>query len=175
MNEMSKPRFDLPIPPALHRGVNDLPFVSFGDGVMMQVLQIDIDRGLWVVRQRMDPGTTLPAHRHTGTVHAFTLAGSWKYLEYPEVNLAGSYLFEPAGSIHTLHVPPSNTETTDVWFAIYGANLNLDAEQQISSVLDAGAVLKIYLSRCLKLGLAMPHVIGAEAETLAYWNSKTGT
>ena len=42
------------------------------------------------------------------------------------MNVAGSYLFEPAGSIHTLHVPDTNTEVTDVFFAIHGANLNLD-------------------------------------------------
>ncbi len=106
-------------------------------------------------------------------MHAFTLAGSWKYLEYPEVNLPGSYLFEPAGSTHTLHVSASNTVVTDVWLAISGANLNLNGEQQISGVLDAGAVLKIYLSRCLRMGFAMPHVIGAEAESIANWESKT--
>ena len=37
-------------------------------------------------------------------------AGAWKYAEYPEVNRAGSYLFEPAGSIHTLTVLEDNTE-----------------------------------------------------------------
>ncbi len=33
---------------------------------------------------------------------------------------------------------------TDVWFAIRGANLNLDEEGNVESVLDAGAVLQIY-------------------------------
>jgi quercetin dioxygenase-like cupin family protein len=173
MNDLSKPKFDLAVPPALHRGENDLPFVPFGEGVLLQALQIDLDQGLWIVRQRMTPGTTLPTHRHTGTVNAFTLSGSWKYLEYPEINVAGSYLYEPAGSVHTLHVPASNTGLTDVWFAIHGANLNMDADGEIQSVLDAGAVLKVYLSRCLKMGLPMPHIIGAQAQTETYWLSKT--
>jgi hypothetical protein len=43
---MLKPKFELPIPPPLHRGVDELPFVSFGDYVMMHFPQIDIDRGL---------------------------------------------------------------------------------------------------------------------------------
>jgi quercetin dioxygenase-like cupin family protein len=158
------PTFSVPvdgIPAALHRGQSELPFVEFEPGVEMQVLQVDIPSGLWVVRMRMQPGATLPTHRHGGEVFAFTLQGAWKYLEYPEVNTAGSYLYEPAGSIHTLHVPATNTEVTDVWFAIRGPNLNLDEKGGVTLVLDAGLVLKVYLSRCRKLGLPRPAVIGA--------------
>ena len=97
----------------------------------------------WVIRVRFSAGLTIQRHRHTGEVFAFTIKGSWNYLEYPEVNTAGSYLFEPAGSIHTLHVPASNSEVTDVWFAIRGANLNLDEAGNVESVLDAGTVLQI--------------------------------
>src|SRR5450631_888486 len=143
--------FSLPsegIPAALHRGERELPFVEFEPGVEMQVLQVDIPTGLWVIRMRLQPGATLPTHRHGGEVFAFTLAGAWKYLEYPELNTAGSYLYEPAGSIHTLHAPADNTEVTDVWFAIRGPNLNLDAEGKVTLILDAGLVLRVYQSKC---------------------------
>src|SRR5215207_2876935 len=121
-------------PMALHRGESDLPFVQYQEGVTFQLNQVDIEAGYWVVRLRSEPGRTIQRHRHTGEVFAFTLAGSWKYLEYPdEVNVAGSYLYEPAGSIHTLHVPASNTEVTDVWFVIHGANLNLDDAGNVES------------------------------------------
>ena len=92
---------------------------------------------------------------------AFTVQGSWKYLEYDEVNTAGSYLYEPAGSVHTLHVPASNCEITDVWFAIHGANLNLDDRGNVEMVLDAAQVLEIYLSRCREEGHPHPKVIAA--------------
>ena len=147
---------------AIHRGESDLPFVTFAEGVELQLLQVDLDQGLWVVRTRFQPGITIATHKHTGPVFAVTLAGSWKYLEDPEVNRAGSYLYEPAGSVHTLTVPETETEITDVWFAIRGPNLNLDAEGKVTLVLDAGLVLKVYLSRCRKLGLPAPRVIGAE-------------
>jgi hypothetical protein len=42
-----------------------------------------------VVRLRAEPDVTIQRHRHTGEVFAFTIAGAWKYLEYPEVNVAG--------------------------------------------------------------------------------------
>ena len=149
------------IPAALHRAESDLPFVFYQEGVDFQLLQVDVEAGLWVIRARVQPGVTIQRHRHTGEVFAFTLSGSWKYFEYPEVNTAGSYLYEPAGSIHTLHVPATNTDVTDVWFAIHGANLNLDEEGKVESVLDASAVLEVYMALCEAGGHGRPKVIGA--------------
>ena len=100
-----------------------------------------------MVRTRFQPGVTIPTHKHTGAVFAVTLAGSWKYAEYPDVNTAGSYLYEPAGSVHTLTVPESELEVTDVWFAIYGANLNLDADGNVEAVIDAQLVYDFYRTR----------------------------
>ncbi len=150
----------LEIPQALHRGEEELPFVNLGDGTHLQLLQVNIELGLWVIRSKFEPGTTVPTHKHTGEVFAFTRSGSWKYLEYPEVNVAGSYLYEPAGSVHTLTVPEENTELTDVWFAIYGANLNLDADGNVEMVIDAGLVRDTYFAMCEAEGLGRPPVIG---------------
>ena len=71
------------------------------------------------------------------------------------MNRAGSYLFEPAGSIHTLHVPDDV-----VWFAIRGANLNLDAEGNVESHVDASTVRDAYLAVAEQQGLGRPPVIG---------------
>ena len=144
---------------ALHRGESDLPVVALGDGTHIQVLHTDVEAGLWVIRTRFEPGVVIPTHRHTGPVHAFTIAGSWKYAEYPEVNTAGSYLFEPAGSVHTLTVPADNTDLTDVWFAIWGANLNLDAAGNVTDVLDAGTVRDGYIALCEANGFGRPDFI----------------
>jgi quercetin dioxygenase-like cupin family protein len=148
------------IPTALHRGEDELPFVTVDEGVELQLLQVDLDAGLWVIRNRFAPGARVQTHKHTGTVYAFTTSGSWKYEEYPEVNTAGSYLFEPAGSTHTLVVPDTNTEVTDVWFAITGANLNLDADGNVEMVIDAGLVLEFYLALCAAIGVDDPPIIG---------------
>jgi quercetin dioxygenase-like cupin family protein len=150
-----------PVPSALHRGESELPFVPYQEGVTFQLLQADVETGLWVVRVRFAPGVSIQRHKHTGEVFGFTLRGAWKYLEYPEVNTAGSYLYEPAGSVHTLHALESNTEITDAWFAIRGANLNLDEKGNVESVLDAGAALEIYRAQCRQAGYPAPDVIGA--------------
>jgi quercetin dioxygenase-like cupin family protein len=150
----------LEIPRALHRGESDLPFVALGDGTHLQLLQVDVEAGLWVIRTKFEPGVVVPTHKHTGEVFAFTLSGSWKYREYPEVNTAGSYLYEPAGSVHTLMVPEDNHDLTDVWFAIYGANLNLDADGNVETVVDAALVRDTYFAICEAEGHGRPPVIG---------------
>jgi len=73
-----------------------------------------------VIRMRLQPGATLADPPHGGEVFAFTLAGAWKYLEYRKSTPAGSYLYEPAGRSTRWHAPASNTQVTDVWFAIPG-------------------------------------------------------
>ena len=76
------------------------------------------------------------------------------------MNVAGSYLYEPAGSVHTLHVPADNDGLTDVWFAIHGANLNLDAAGNVEMVIDAGFMLDFYRALCQEQhGIADPPVI----------------
>jgi 2,4'-dihydroxyacetophenone dioxygenase len=149
------------LPRAVMRSESDCPMVDAGDGVKLQLLQVDVELGLWVIRNHFEPGVRIPTHKHTGQVFAFTQAGCWKYEEYPERMTAGTYLFEPAGSIHTLTVPEDNTEVTDVWFAIYGANLNLDADGNVESVLDAGFIRDAYFALCEAEGHPRPDVIGA--------------
>jgi 2,4'-dihydroxyacetophenone dioxygenase len=136
-------------PTAIHRGDAELPFVDLGGGLLLKLLRVDLATGVWVIRNHFPPGTLVQTHKHTGHVDAFTQSGSWHYLESPEaVNRAGSYLFEPAGSIHTLSVPETNTELTDVWFAIHGANLNLDADGNVELVIDAQGILELYRDLC---------------------------
>ena len=146
-------------PSAFHRGEDDLPWIDSGRGNEVKLLTAKISESLWIVRTRFQPGTAVQTHRHTGQVYAYTMSGSWHYKESEYVNRAGSFLYEPAGSVHTLLVPEDNTEVTDVWFQIYGANLNLDEEGNVESVTDAGSVLQWYLQGCAEIGWEDPPVL----------------
>ena len=148
-------------PSAILRREEELPFVDIGDGSQLQVLQVDLANGVWIIRNRFAPGTIVQKHQHTGIVYAFTNAGAWHYLESSDsVNIAGSYLFEPAGSVHTLHVLDDNVALTDVWFAIHGAKLNLNAEGGIDYIIDANTVLDFYRAACeSEHGISDPPVI----------------
>jgi quercetin dioxygenase-like cupin family protein len=152
-------------PTAVHRGEEELPFVDLGEGVLLQLLQVDLASGVWIVRNRFAPDTTIQRHKHTGHVYAFTQRGRWHYLESPEaVNVPGSYLYEPAGSVHTLHVPADNEGETDVWFAIHGANLNLRDDDSVELVVDAHGILPFYRVMCAEqFGVEDPPVVVVEA------------
>ena len=146
-------------PLAVHVGRDDLPFVDIGDGNKLKVIHVDEKEGLWIVENIFQAGYAVQKHRHTGPVWGYTTSGAWKYAEYDYVNRAGSFLYEPAGSVHTLMVPHDNTEPTDVFFAIHGANLNLDADGNVESVYDAGSILQAYVLLCEAQGLPRPPVV----------------
>lgn len=157
---MAAERASRPIVPSvggletLHIGENDLPWLEFGDGGALQLLHVDLNQGLWISKTRLPPGYRVATHFHTGLVFAVTLKGSWHYLESPEaVNRPGSYLFEPAGSRHTLVTPADMDGEMITWFAIYGANINLDEAGNVTSIVDAKSVLDLYRDYCGVLGL----------------------
>jgi len=137
-----------------HVGDDDLPWIPLVPGTSIQLVHVDLATNLWVQKIRMAPGSQARTHYHTGLVFAVTLEGSWFYLESPEaMNRPGSYLFEPAGSRHTLHVPQDQVGDTVAWFAIYGANVNLDDQGQVVSILDARFSLELYRRYCAAHGL----------------------
>jgi 2,4'-dihydroxyacetophenone dioxygenase len=150
----------VPLRHAVHLAIDDLPFVDVGDGSAIQLLHVDLSQGLWVIRTRFQPGYQVAKHYHTGPVFAVTSAGSWHYLEYPEhVNRAGSYLFEPAGSVHTLAVHPDETGVTEAWFAVFGANVNIGADGGVAAILDAPTILKNYRLLCAAHGKSAERVL----------------
>jgi len=144
----------------MHIGADELPWMEIGGGAGLQLLHIDLNQGLWISKTRLPPGFRVATHYHTGLVFAVTLQGSWHYLESPEaVNRPGSYLFEPAGSRHTLVTPPDAKGDMITWFAIYGANINLDDAGNVTSIIDAKAALDLYRGYCAALDLDISKLI----------------
>lgn len=111
-------------------------------GIDTQPLFLDTHNGVWVLRVIFHPGVILPTHYHTGTVHLWTLSGKWFYLEYPEQpQTAGSYLFEPGGSVHTFNVPADNEELTETLMIVSGSNVNFDQDGNYVGMLDANSIV----------------------------------
>ena len=146
----------IPKPEAIHLGNDDVPFVNIGDGSQLRVLQVDIGEGLWIIENIFQAGYEVAKHRHTGPVYAYTTSGAWKYKEYDYVNRAGSFLYEPASSEHTLQTIEDNTR---VWFQMYGSNINLDENGEVESVVDGLLSLEFYYAMCEAEGLGKPKVL----------------
>lgn len=146
----------LPTPEAVHFAKDDLPFVDIGDGSMLKVMQVKVGEGMWIIENIFKAGYEVEMHKHTGPVYGYTQSGAWKYKEYDYVNRAGSFLYEPAGSMHTLQCIEDNTR---VWFQMYGSNLNLDANGNVTSVADGMITLEFYYAMCEQQGLPRPNVL----------------
>ena len=68
----------------------------------------------------------------------YTLSGRWEYREYPDQpQIAGSYLYEPAGAVHTFFTPADNTEDTVVLWWMQGAQVSFNEDGTFHSLTDA--------------------------------------
>jgi quercetin dioxygenase-like cupin family protein len=141
---------------ATHLSPDQIPFVELGGGNKLRVLQVKEQEGLWIIENIFQAGFEVQAHRHTGPVWGYTTSGAWKYKEYEYVNRAGSFLYEPAGSVHTLQCVEDDTR---VWFHMTGCNLNLDADGNVESVTDGALTLMGYLAMAEAQGFGQPPVL----------------
>jgi 2,4'-dihydroxyacetophenone dioxygenase len=146
------------LPAARHVGVDDVPWVPNPTypGTWMRLMQADLEAGISVMAGRLPPGLEVGTHRHAGAVHMFTLSGAWGYREHDYVNRAGSYLYEPPGSVHTLYVPTDNTELTETLTVIYGQTEYLGAGGEIIAITNAASNLAAYLEACAAAGVPGP-------------------
>jgi len=146
---------------SFHSDSIDLPWAESwaGDpGIQLKALMIDVEGGRYAVRMRFRAGLQVLPHKHTGEVHAYTFSGKWNYLEYADspANVAGSYLFEPPGTTHTLKIADDAGEWTEVLFILYGAMLHMDDTGAVVGVTDAQSVLAEYSQRLKAQKIPLP-------------------
>ncbi|MHA7858762.1 MAG: 2,4'-dihydroxyacetophenone dioxygenase family protein [Henriciella sp.] len=129
-------------------------------GVHVTPCFIDVENGLWVLYSRFEPGTILPTHYHTGTVHFYTTKGAWAYVEHPEdVQTEGSYLYEPGGSIHTFE----SKDGAEGFMVVNGANINFDADGQFMNIMDAAWIEQVLIEVAKQTGQKLPRYIKPQA------------
>ena len=131
--------------PSASSAIEDAPWADTGIGVLLKVVRYDSHarhlgdpQPLPAGRAAADP----PPHRVGRRLHVGRVAGTTS--STTSTSTPGSYLYEPANSVHTLHVPEDNTEDTDVCFIIEGALLNLAADGSVESVSDGPGTLEAY-------------------------------
>ena len=73
-------------------------WIPEGEGKWALPIQFLPDDAGWVELMRLSPGTRLGLHRHTGEVHALTLAGE-RRLNDGRVVRPADYIHEPAGNV----------------------------------------------------------------------------
>jgi 2,4'-dihydroxyacetophenone dioxygenase len=137
---------------------------SLSEGVHVKPLRLDLEAGCWVVLATFSPGAQVPLHYHTGIAEVYTMSGSWHYLEYPDQpQTAGSYMYEPAGSVHTFVCPETNTEDTMLFIRVEGANINFTEDGQFHSILDTTMIRYLVDQLAQARGLGALNYIGGGA------------
>lgn len=101
-------------------------WIQLTEDVRQRPLMFDCTNGAWANLLSIRPGGQLKCHYHTGPVHAFTLKGSWRYLEHDWVAGEGTFVHEPPGEIHTLQADPQTGMTT--FFVTRGALIYTDQD-----------------------------------------------
>jgi quercetin dioxygenase-like cupin family protein len=131
-------------------------------GIHIKPLRLDPERGEWVFLAVVAPGCSLPIHYHTGTAQVYTMSGCWMYREYPDQpQTAGSYLYEPGGSVHTFYTPEENTEDTVVVAWIEGAQVSFNEDGSFHSLNDATLVQHLTETVSAARGLGpVPYIRG---------------
>ncbi|GAB2821434.1 hypothetical protein GCM10022221_19290 [Actinocorallia aurea] len=130
----------------------DVPWVYAGD-VGIQLLRATPTG--FAVRNRFKAGYRLPTHKHTGPVNGFTFSGRWCYAEQGVDYVAGTFIHEPPGSVHTLTV----LEDTDVLFMVEGAYVEYAEDGTVAGVVDSETLIGAYYALCDAFGIPRPEAV----------------
>ena len=115
-------------------------------------LMFDTTHGSWVSILRAQGAGTIQRHRHAAPVTAWTLDGAWGYREHDWVARAGSFVYEPAGHIHTLYIHPEPGSMTAV-FHVFGPLVYVDADGVAEGYEDVFIRVENYAKHCRSVGL----------------------
>lgn len=110
---------------------------------------------------RLEPGTIIPRHRHTGEVHAFNIAGSRQILTTAELVRAGNYLYEPVGNIDAWQAV--GDDVCIVHIEANGRVEYLDDDDNVVRYTSAATARADYLEWCSRHDIA-PHPLLVETD-----------
>lgn len=128
-----------------------IPFTPYSDEVFLKLIKINPVNGDWTTLLKLPAGTELPKHHHSGTVHVYTVAGSWRYKEHDWISGPGSMVFETATSAHT-PVAEQGEEVITLNIVVGDWNL-LDENDNILAVENWRTMLTRYSDYCTNHGI----------------------
>jgi quercetin dioxygenase-like cupin family protein len=148
---------ELFIPNGLDLDADEAAWVPQADGVWFRPLLLSQSQGYYLNLLRVRRAGVLSRHRHFGPVHAFTLRGSWRYLEHDWVASPGSYAFEVPGETHTLIVPEHVPEMITL-FHVTAGYVYLDDVGVPTGYEDVFTKIAAARSHYRALGLSPNHI-----------------
>ena len=135
--------------PALPVDTDGMPWIPTGSGKSFRPLRFAADG--WSELMRLEPGSAVALHRHTGEVHAFNVSGTREILGSGEVLGPGNYVYEPAGTIDGWGAV--GDEPCVVHIKVIGTIEYLDDNGQVIESVNAGTQRAVYLAWCRDHGV----------------------
>lgn len=136
-----------------------LPWALWMEGLEVKLLRASLETGEYTLMTRYFGRTVdLPRHKHFGPVHAWTVSGRWGYLEYDWIATAGSYVHEPAGSVHTLRAYAEDEDCV-VIYQMSGGLVLLGPDDELWMYEDAESALERYRFALDQQGIPFPEGI----------------
>lgn len=136
------------MPPSLASAPLDtlaLDWIPLKPGLAFKPLAYFPDNAGWQLLLKVDPGTEVALHRHTGPVHAFNLSGS-RQLDTGEIVGPGGYVYEPAGNVDSWK--GIGDTPCVIHIEVNGRNEYFDAAGNLVHVADAEGSRQMYLDWC---------------------------
>lgn len=165
--DLSKIAYQLPqpmgmVPDVLVAGAvmldgDERDWVPQSPAVWFKPLLLNVSQGYYINILRVRASGVLSRHRHYGPVHAFTLRGTWHYLEHDWIASTGDYAFEPAGETHTLVVPDNVPEMATL-FHVTGGYTYIDPYGVALGYEDVFTKLELATRHYESVGLGKDHV-----------------
>ena len=130
--------------PALPVDTDGMPWIATGPGKSFRPLRFAADG--WSELMRLEPGSAVALHRHTGEVHAFNISGTREILGTGELVGPGSYVYEPAGTVDGWGAV--GDEPCVVHIKVIGTIEYLDDNGQVIESVNVGTQRAAYLAWC---------------------------
>jgi 2,4'-dihydroxyacetophenone dioxygenase len=100
---------------------------------------------------RLEPGSVVALHRHTGDLHAFNVQGTREIIGTGEIVGPGAYVYEPAGTIDTWGAVGDGPCVVHI--KVTGAIEYLDDDGQVIDAVTSASQRDAYLGRCRQAGV----------------------
>jgi 2,4'-dihydroxyacetophenone dioxygenase len=133
----------------------ELEWIPLSDGLSFKPLRFFPDDTGYQLLLRVEPGTVIPRHRHTGEIHAFNLSGTRLLIDTGETIGPGMYVYEPVGNNDTWKA--TGTEPCIIHIEANGRVEYVDDDGQVIRHTDAATARAAYVRWCEKTGRE-PHL-----------------
>lgn len=135
--------------PAFPLDTEAMDWIPTGPGKSFRPLRFDADG--WSELMRLEPGSGVPMHRHSGDVHAYCLAGTREILGTGEIAGPGSYVYEPGGTAGAWRA--IGDEPCVLHLKITGTIDYLGADGEVTGTADAATQCEAYPGWCASRGI----------------------